>query len=1067
MLSKRRHVGIATSAVAAMVAGSFVAITSAALPASAATNPTPNAGARKNATQLTFGISGTAQLKVDVATGNALLTDRLLTLPGVTSDVPITLSYNSSVFGSPVPAVIDGPGSGWSLTGADQRLVVNSDSSVTYYGPSGLTGMFTSTGSGSYSSPVQFQATLSGSSTSGWTLTDHDSQEQLKFSTAGRLTQDIDKDNNTSTYTYGSGGLPSQLTTTRGPSAGRQLHFAIGYGTLNQLTQSSGTLYRAVKFGYSANGHLVSVTDDVGGVTQFASGAGTDTGQVVTITNPMGKTTTLSFDSSNRVTQVSQDNPVTDGGAGTSVTRLSYPSSTQTLVADPTTDQGQSVSAVPHTTYTLNSTSNLVTKSVDPDGNTRSTSYTSLNEVATATPPASGTSTFSYGGNGGESLIGVAAPGGASGSLAYGNSDKAAYLPSSATDDAGHSLTYTYDGQGNQLTTGRGTSGPQAKVTYNSDGTVSSSASPGAAAGVVTNYTVDSDHDTSQITPPSNSSLGGRSYSYDGFGRLATVTNGRGDTLTYTYDDADRITVIHDSNGNTPDVTYSYDANNRITQRVDGHGTTSYSYDDLGHMTSVGNDYVGTTTSYSYDLNGNLASTTTPMGTTNYGYDAAHLLTSMSYPQGGVTVTTRFANDGDGRRTDTWLQANSDHSTWSVHEHLSYDSSGRITAVLGENGPATSPTPIINQTLCYSAGAVAPNCPSTTSADRVNVVWAKDSVSGETTSYTYDSSNRLTKAVVSGGSNPRTYSYGYDAAGNRTSSSVTGNNPSSQSLTFNDGNQITTSGYSYDGSGDLTSWPGHTATFNAAGQQTSTTQNGVTTYYKYAADDQTELLKQSTSGGNVYTYTYGRPDRNGQPELVSMQNGGSTAYVLDDPSGKPVLLQSNSTTTCLYLYDGNGNPVALANNRSVVNLQLSYDPFGTATRIDNAGQTSASAYNPITFQAGIQDRVTGQVKFGQRWYNSDTGSWMQQDQLNAPLDPNNANRYEYAADNPINQADLTGTSVLGCIGSVFSLVGGALGLAGSIASVVGTGGLDTPAALAVGGGSLGLIGTGLGTIDAC
>jgi hypothetical protein len=71
---------------------------------------------------------------VDVATGNALLTDQLMTLPGVGSDVPISLWYNTSVFAtSTASAVTAGTGSGWGITGFDQRLVSNPDGSVTYY----------------------------------------------------------------------------------------------------------------------------------------------------------------------------------------------------------------------------------------------------------------------------------------------------------------------------------------------------------------------------------------------------------------------------------------------------------------------------------------------------------------------------------------------------------------------------------------------------------------------------------------------------------------------------------------------------------------------------------------------------------------------------------------------------------------------------------------------------------------------------------------------------------------------------------------------------------------------
>ena len=65
--------------------------------------------------------------------------------------------------------------------------------------------------------------------------------------------------------------------------------------------------------------------------------------------------------------------------------------------------------------------------------------------------------------------------------------------------------------------------------------------------------------------------------------------------------------------------------------------------------------------------------------------------------------------------------------------------------------------------------------------------------------------------------------------------------------------------------------------------------------------------------------------------------------------------------------------------------------------------------NPFLFQGGIKDRATGWVHFGARWYNPSTGRWTQQDTLDAPLDPTNANRYAFAGNDPVNNTDPVGT----------------------------------------------------------
>ena len=158
----------------------------------------------------------------------------------------------------------------------------------------------------------------------------------------------------------------------------------------------------------------------------------------------------------------------------------------------------------------------------------------------------------------------------------------------------------------------------------------------------------------------------------------------------------------------------------------------------------------------------------------------------MTYPSRGSTQSIAFANDAAGRRTDTWLAPNADHSTWASHTHVDYDPSGRVTHVLGETAKSGGGTYIVqNQTQCYAAGSTPPTCPTTPSSDRSKIQWINDTRTGEMTAYGYDGLGRLTKVTVTGGSNPRTYTYSYDAAGNRLTANVTGSITSSQTLSFN------------------------------------------------------------------------------------------------------------------------------------------------------------------------------------------------------------------------------------------------------------------------------------------
>lgn len=65
--------------------------------------------------------------------------------------------------------------------------------------------------------------------------------------------------------------------------------------------------------------------------------------------------------------------------------------------------------------------------------------------------------------------------------------------------------------------------------------------------------------------------------------------------------------------------------------------------------------------------------------------------------------------------------------------------------------------------------------------------------------------------------------------------------------------------------------------------------------------------------------------------------------------------------------------------------------------------------NSFKFAGGFL-AATGLYHYGQRWYDPRTDRWTQEDPLNDPLSYEQANRYAYAAGNPINYVDVTGRS---------------------------------------------------------
>jgi RHS repeat-associated protein len=186
-----------------------------------------------------------------------------------------------------------------------------------------------------------------------------------------------------------------------------------------------------------------------------------------------------------------------------------------------------------------------------------------------------------------------------------------------------------------------------------------------------------------------------------------------------------------------------------------------------------------------------------------------------------------------------------------------------------------------------------------------------------------------------------------------------------------------------------------------------------------------------------YNYTYGKNDQQGNPQLATNTSQGNGAHVYSDPiTGQALMLTTSSDIDCLYVWDGLGNPVGLLVDFAANAFSYSYDPYGQQALTAGGGGNGA-AQNPYAFKAGTTDRASGLVKFGIRWYEAETGTWTQQDTLDAPLDPSNANRYGFAALDPINNSDPSGQCAPGAATAGKVIAG--IGIAASITALVATG----------------------------
>ena len=308
----------------------------------------------------------------------------------------------------------------------------------------------------------------------------------------------------------------------------------------------------------------------------------------------------------------------------------------------------------------------------------------------------------------------------------------------SVTEALGHVTSYTYDALGN-LTSETDALGNTVKYTYTPEGWLKTVTD---AEGRITRYTYDrtgnvltADHAGEQTETNTYNELGllttvtaaegDTLYQYDEAGRLISVTQPNGETVSYTYDSHGNRATMTYPNGRT--VTYTYDDMNRLVavKGVDG-ATTKYSYDALGRR--IATDGVKEDTTYAYDEVGNLVSQTTT-GTydlaLSYAYDLSGRMTNESRTENGTTLTSVFTYDPLGQLTSF---TRSDGQS----ESYAYDPAGNMTAKT-QNGAETRMTYNAANQLMQSV------------------------TGGETTKYTYDANGNLTRSENAAG--VRSYTY--------------------------------------------------------------------------------------------------------------------------------------------------------------------------------------------------------------------------------------------------------------------------------------------------------------------
>ena len=484
-------------------------------------------------------------------------------------------------------------------------------------------------------------------------------------------------------YAYDEVGRLTGITT----PLGYETTFAYSIG--DDLIEESDSLNRTTQYEYDILHNLVSVTNPEGGVTSYtydersnrtAMTNGLDftfdytydkadrmvsvadpeekavsvlydmVGNTQSITTPGSRTTSYGYDNNYNITKITDPKGYVYTSAYDKDDRLTY-----------TTDPlGQT------TSYGYDAANRLLSYT-DKRELTESYTYDAHGNTLTYTDPYGLTTNYVYDQK--SRLSEVTNP---AGSTAYYTYDVMSNV-TGVTDYLGRGTHYTYDLMGN-LTSVTDPSGRKEEMGYDAAGRLTSyRANSGSTISydydklndlIEKTYTEAQGEETATSVTYAYNVLGERivmhdgtgdtAYSYDGLGRITSVTTnrtpeGEGDTITYLYDEADnlyamvypdgsRVGYEYDKNDNLIKVTdregletaYVYDAINRITEIHRPGGINTYhTYNEANKITELVNicedcQWVISRYVYTYDERGFIVAETATESLAGYAYDDKH-----------------------------------------------------------------------------------------------------------------------------------------------------------------------------------------------------------------------------------------------------------------------------------------------------------------------------------------------------------------------------------------------------------------------------------------------------------
>ncbi len=632
------------------------------------------------------------------------------------------------------------------------------------------------------------------------------------------------------TYTYNSYG---QVLTAKGPRTDVNSTTTYAYYNCSSGTQC---------------GQVQTVQNAVGQVTTFNTYSAY--GQPLTITDPNGVLTTLSYDARERLTSRQ---------VGTETTSLSYyPTGLLKTVTVPDgTVYTYTYDGAHRLTQIADSAGNYVTYTLDAVGNrTAESAYDTTGTLSRAHSRVFNTLS--------ELSQDIGAAGGSAVTTILGYDANGNVTSSDAPLSRNTGIAYDTLNRLSQVTDA---AGGITAVGYDTSDNVASVNDP---LTLTTTYTHNGFND---LTQQVSHATGTTTYTFDSGGNLQTATDARGAVSTSSYDALNRVTSTAYSVGGTTDqtISYTYDAGTngigRLTGASDAAHALAWSYDTLGRITGMGQAVGGVTKSVGYAYsNDDMTTLTTPSGQSiSYTY-SNHQITGISVNSTSLLSAASYEPFGPVRG---WTWGN------STNEVRLYNTDGNPSQL----------SSVEATTLSYDDGYRITGVANTTNTA---LSWT----------LAYDSLDRTTGAAQTGTS----LGYAYDSDGNRTSQ--TGATVPSPLWTAG-------ASFTYNGRGRMSSaTQGATTayTYNALGQMIEKV-GGTTTLLMY--DLAGHLIGEYTGAGTLIQETVWLGDI---PVATLRPNGTAISiyYVHADQLGAPRLVTRPTDNAIMWRWDtdpfGTGTP---------------------------------------------------------------------------------------------------------------------------------------------------------------